>query len=123
MRSDEFRDLLSELAEAWRDKRYVDAVKLFTPDVRYIDPIRYSLSGSEALLAFFQSDEGYPQVTTWHHILFDEAAQIGAAEYSFRGTHLYHGVVLVTLERDRIACWREYQHVSDRDWGLFFRGA
>lgn len=123
MNADEFRSLIDELATAWRDKRYADAAELFAPDVRYVDPIRYSLSGREALLAFFRDDGGYDQITTWHTVVFDEAAQMGAVEYSYRGTHLYHGVVLVTLEGDRIARWREYQHVSELDWRSFVRGA
>ena len=122
MKGDEFRSLLDELATSWRDQRYIDAVKLFTPDVRYVDPIRCSLSGREVLLAFLKNDEGYAQVTTWHNVLFDEAAQMGVVEYSYRGTHLYHGVVLVTLEGVRIARWREYQHVSDLVLAVVFPG-
>lgn len=123
MKGDGFRRLLDELAAAWRDKRYTDAVELFTSDVRYLDPTRYSLRGREALLAFFRNDEGYAQVTTWHNVFFDEDAQMGAVEYSYRGAHLYHGVVLVNLEDDLISRWREYQYVSDLDWRPFFRGA
>jgi len=123
MKAEEFRTLLDELAAAWRDRRYVDAVQLFTPDIRYLDPTRYSMRGREALLAFFQNDEGYPQLTTWHNVLFDDDAQVGAVEYSYRGTHLYHGVVLVNLQDGRISRWREYQHVSDLDWESFFEGA
>ena len=96
---------------------------MFSTDIRYADPTRYSMRGREALLAFFQNDEGYPQSTEWHTVLFDEGSQTGAAEYSYRGTHLYHGVVVVTLERDRVARWREYQHTSDLDWASFFQGA
>ncbi len=118
-----FQTLLESLGTAWRDRRYEDAVRHFAPAVKYLDPLRYSISGRDALLAFFRNDEGCPQSTTWHHVLFDEATQVGAAEYSYRGTHLYHGVVLIRLEGERITHWREYQHTSELDWESFFKGA
>ncbi len=118
-----FLALLEGLGAAWQDRRYDDAINYFAPDIRYVDPLRYSISGRDALLAFFRNDGGYPQTTTWHLVLFDEATQIGAAEYSYRGTHLYHGVVLIRLEDDRITYWREYQHTSELDWESFFKGA
>jgi len=118
-----FRALLESLGAAWRDRRYEDAVRHFAPAIKYLDPMRYSISGRDELLAFFRNDGGYPQTTTWHHVLFDETTQIGAAEYSYRGTHLYHGVVLIRVEGERIASWREYQHTSGLDWESFFKGA
>ncbi len=118
-----FQTLLEGLGAAWRDRRYEDAVQNFAPDIRYMDPLRYSISGRDALLAFFRNDGGYPQTTTWHHVWFDEKTQIGAAEYSYRGTHLYHGIVLIRLEDDRITHWREYQHSSELDLEAFFKGA
>lgn len=44
---------------------------------------------------------------------------MGAAEYTFTGTHTYHGVVVIKLRGDVIANWREYQHRSDLDWEAF----
>ena len=123
MTAAQFRRFLDELAEAWRERRYEEAVEMFAPDVRYLDPTRYSMVGRDSLLAFFQDDEGYPQLTTWRNVLFDEATQMGAAEYSYRGTRLYHGVVLINLSAERVARWREYQHTSDLDWQAFFQGA
>lgn len=55
----------------------------------------------------------------WHTILFDEAEQMGAAEYTFTGTNTYHGVVVIRLRDDRISNWREYQHRSDLDREAF----
>ncbi len=123
MKRDEFKALLEGLGTAWRDRRYDDAINYFAPDIRYLDPLRYSISGRDELLAFFRNDEGYPQSTIWHHVLFDETNQVGVAEYSYRGTRLYHGVVMIRLEGERITHWREYQHASELDWEAFFKGA
>lgn len=123
MKRDGFRSLLEGLGAAWRDRGYEEAVSHFAPDIRYVDPLRYSISGRDDLLAFFRNDGGHPQSTIWHHVLFDETHQIGAAEYSYRGTQLYHGVVLIRMDGDQITHWREYQHTAELDWETFFKGA
>lgn len=123
MTAAQFRRTLERLAAAWAEKRYEDAAVVFAADVLYLDPLRYTNRGRGELLAFFRQDEGLPQTTLWRHVFFDEAAQVGAAEYSFRGTHLYHGVVLVKVQGDLITHWREFQHVTDLDWEFFFKGA
>ena len=76
MTRDKFRVLLESLGAAWQDRRYEDAVKHFAPTIRYLDPLRYSISGRDALLAFFRNDGGYPQSTkrrrllTFSHLIF-----------------------------------------------------
>jgi hypothetical protein len=85
-----------------------------------MDPLRYRFSNSADLLRFFEDDEGYPQSTVWHTILFDEARQAGAAEYTYRGNHIYHGVVLIEIQDGKIVRWREYQHTSEKDWEAFW---
>jgi SnoaL-like protein len=117
-----FTSLLQTLARAWTDRDYEKAIGFFAADVRYGDPTRYNLNGRSDLLRFFQDDEGYEQRTDWHHVVFDEDRQLGAAEYSYQGTHLYHGIVLIKVENDQIARWREYQHIADASWEEFTAG-
>jgi ribosomal-protein-serine acetyltransferase len=119
----EFDALLARLAEAWTRRDYAAAAAEFAEDVQYADPARYALSGRAALLAFFEADDGRPQHVTWHHAVFDLDRQSGAAEYTYEGTHRYHGMVLVRLAGGRITHWREYQHVDPRAWDDFIGGA
>jgi ketosteroid isomerase-like protein len=84
--------------------------------VRYADPLRYSFRGRDALRAFFEDDGGHAQRCVFHTILFDEEQQTGAVEYTYEGTHRYHGVVLVRVQEGRISHWREYQHIDAREW-------
>lgn len=119
MTSDEFRLLLSALADGWTRRDYAFVASHFAEDVRYADPLRYALHGRDALLEFFADDDGLPQSVTWHTVLFDEAQQLGAGEYTYRGTHQYHGTVLVRVHGGRITHWREYQHTDGRSWETF----
>jgi SnoaL-like protein len=119
MTKTEFRDLLASLADAWSRRDYAAAAAAFAEDVRYGDPTRYSFSGRAELRAFFEADEGYDQRTVWHTIVFDEEQQAGAAEYTYEGTHRYHGTALVKIAGGKISRWREYQHVDPREWETF----
>lgn len=112
----EFRALLDSLAAAWARKDYDSAADVFAPEIRYSDPWRYALSGREELHRFFADDEGRDQSTVWHTVVFDEEQQIGAAEYTYEGTHRYHGTVLAKIRDGKITHWREYQHVDSRSW-------
>jgi hypothetical protein len=118
----EFKKLLNSLSDAWQRKDYQAAEDVFVEDIQYADPLRYWLSGNRQLRAFFETDEGYPQRTVWHNIIFDEEQQIGVAEYTFDGTHRYHGVVIIKVQNDKITRWREYQHIDPRDWQDFISG-
>lgn len=122
MTKSDFRNLLHSLADAWARRDYATAASFFAEDVRYGDPTRYSFSGRSELRAFFEADEGYDQRTVWHTILFDEDQQLGAAEYTYEGTHRYHGTVLIKVEDGKISRWREYQHIDAREWETFVSG-
>ena len=115
--------MLADLARAWTARDYEGAAGWFAEDVRYADPLRYRHASRAELLRFFQDDGGYQQRTVWHNAVFDEARQVGAAEYSYEGHQRYHGVVLVKLRDDKVTQWCEYQHVSDLDWEDFWAGA
>lgn len=110
----EFRALLQDLADCWQRRDYVAACRHFAADVRYSDPLRYALRSRSELLAFFTNDEGLPQCTEWHTVVFDPERQLGAAEYTYDGSRRYHGVALVRLAGGVISHWREYQHVDGR---------
>lgn len=113
---DGFRALLAHLAALWAARDYATLVQSFAPDVHYADPLRYRIDGRDALLAFFENDDGLPQRTDWHVAVFSADAQTGAAEYTYEGTHRYHGVALIRIEHGLITHWREYQHIDARTW-------
>jgi hypothetical protein len=121
MTGEEFREVLLKMADAWARRDYGAAVEAFAPDVDYTDPLRYSFGSRDELRKFFENDEGYTQSTRWHTIIFDESKQTGAAEYTYKGTHRYHGLVLIKIEEGRIKQWREYQHIDPREWEEFIR--
>lgn len=118
----EFAATLEALAQAWADRDYGKAAGFFAEDVRYADPLHYRFASRADLLRFFQDDEGYPQRTVWHNLVFDEEQQVGAAEYTYEGTHRYHGLVLIKVSGGRFSHWREYQHISPLPWEDFCSG-
>jgi len=117
----EFRALLDRLRDGWTRRDYAAVAAEFAEDVRYGDPTRYAFHGRAALRAFFEDDEGREQHVAWHNVVFDPAQQLGAVEYTYQGTHRYHGTVLVRLAGGLVTHWREYQHVDDREWEDFVR--
>ena len=122
MTKKQFEDTLRSIAAAWAAKDYNLAASFYAPDIKYGDPTRYTNDGREELLKFFVDDEGCDQSTVWHNILFDEDQQLGAAEYTYRGTHRYHGFVLIKVSGDKIIRWREYQHISPLEYEEFVKG-
>jgi hypothetical protein len=118
---DGFADLLGRMAAGWNMGDVDLVASCFTEDVRYGDPNRYRFRSRLALEPFFEPPpEG--QRTVWHRILFDEAAQAGAAEYTYVGSHQYHGAVMVQLRDGLVDDWREWQHVSELPWEEFIEG-
>ena len=115
----EFEHMLDALAAAWARRDYPSAAAWFAADVRYADPLRYAFDSRADLLAFFEADDGLPQRTNWHLRVFDERTQRGAAEYTYEGTHRYHGVALIKVAGGRITHWREYQYVDARSRAEF----
>jgi hypothetical protein len=82
--------------------------------------MRYAFRGRPAVREFFEADDNFDQRIEWHTIIFDPAQQLGTAEYTYEGSHRYHGAVLVRLENGLISHWREHQHVDDgRSWEAF----
>ncbi len=122
MTTAEFRAVFEALARAWSARDYETAASAFAENVRYADPLRYRFESRAQLLDFFRNDEGCEQSTVWHNVVFDEDRQLGAAEYTYEGTHRYHGLVLIKVRGKEITHWREYQHVSEIGWEEFCAG-
>jgi hypothetical protein len=74
------------------------------------------MSNRHDLQKFFDNDESYEQYTIWHTVAFAEAQQLGAADYTYEGTHRYHGTVWVRVHGGCIPHWREYQHINNKPW-------
>ena len=111
---------MNTIADAWNAGDTERALACFTDDAVYMEPPDEQVyRGRDELWEFFGEEEPPPMHLDWHHMVFDERSQIGAAEYTYEGTNRYHGVALVQIRDDRIASWREYQTQSDLDWETF----
>ena len=118
----EFRSLMNRLAEAWNAGDARRAVELFTQDAVYSAPPDGRVRrGRDELFRFFGGPTGRPRPMRmeWHHLLFDEASQIGAGEYTFTYDVRTHGVVMLRIVGGRIANWREYEQASPLSWEEF----
>lgn len=118
--NDGFKQLLSKVAEGWNTGDAKAAADCFSNDAVYIEPPDQQLyEGRDELYEFFGGDEGRadPMQMTWHHLVFDEAKQIGTGEYTFayKG-RLSHGIVIVQISSGKIRRWREYQYRSRTKW-------
>lgn len=100
------------MAEAWTSENYTKVLSFFYDSMYYSDALNYCFKDKVSLLEFFANDDGEPQECVFHNTAFDESKQIGAAEYTYHGTHLYHGTVWIEIENNKIISWREYQHIS-----------
>jgi hypothetical protein len=52
----------------------------------------------------------------WHHVVFDQATQIGMGEYTFTYQIRTHGMVIVRMVGGKIGNWREYERESPQNW-------
>lgn len=118
MTRDEFIALLDRAAAGWADGDAGAVGDCFAEDVEYLDPFLYRFDRRADLLPFFEPPPGGHRVT-WHSVIWDGLAQVGAVEYTYEGHHRYHGAAIVRPgPGGRIALWREWQHLDDAmDWG------
>lgn len=119
-----FERLMRELAAAWNAGDARRAAACFTADAIYSEPpARQLYRGREELFEFFGGDGGRvePMHIVWHHLAYDEASSIGMGEFSFwiGDGDPAHGVVVVRVEADGIANWREYYYESELHWEEF----
>ena len=122
MNATEFRSMLTLLADGWSHSEYKVVASRFAEKVFYCDPKYYTFRTRKDLLAFFEDDGGKPQYCKFHDSMFDEERQMGVAEFTYVGTFQYHGTVWIKLEDDMIVSWREYQHISAKNWDEFWQG-
>jgi hypothetical protein len=118
----EFTEMLDRMASGWTKRNYEKVAENFLDDLFYSDALNYSFFSKKDLLAFFRDDGGDPQFCKFYQTVYDEERQIGAAEYTYEGSFRYHGTVWVEIENDKIASWREYQHISELDRENFWKG-
>ncbi len=117
--SSEFTKLLATLAGAWNSNNAKLAADYFTEDAKYSSPPNPRIrKGRQELFDFFGGEKGRPKPMSmlWHHIVFDESAQIGMAEYTFTYEIRTHGAVIVRIVNGKIANWREYEQESRLNW-------
>jgi hypothetical protein len=115
----QFVTLMQTLADAWNRNEATPAVDCFTEDAQYSSPPDARIRrGRLELFEFFGGSTGRPRPMRmeWHHLLFDDHAQIGAGEYTFDYDVRTHGIVIVKIVNGKIGNWREYEHQSPLSW-------
>jgi hypothetical protein len=120
--TDQFNFLMQTVTAGWNEGNARKAADCFSEDAIYVEPPEKQLyHGRPELYEFFGGDNGtdISMKMTWHHLAFDEAAQIGFGEYTFEMHGLYHGIVVVKIEAGLIKHWREYQYRSELNWEDF----
>jgi uncharacterized protein (TIGR02246 family) len=122
LREDDFKALMTQVADGWNEGNAAKAAESFAEDAVYIEPPNHQVYlGKKALYKFFEGPAKPPLVMhmAWHHLAFDEKRQVGFGEYTFEMNHRYHGVVVVLIREGKIARWREYQYKSDLAFETF----
>jgi hypothetical protein len=118
--SAQFEVLMKTLAAGWNEGNAERASRCFTENAIYSQPPDKQLyRGRDALFKFFSEGRRGAMKMTWHHLVFNEATQVGAGEFTFTSGSTVHGVAMVRVERGRINNWREYWSESPLDWEKF----
>jgi SnoaL-like protein len=122
MTAAEFRKLMTTVAAGWNEGNARKAADCFADDAIYSEPPRKQFYKGRAALFEFFGGASKPEPSmqmVWHHLVFDEATQVGSGEYTFQMNNRYHGVVMVKVTNGRISNWREYQYQSTLSWAEF----
>jgi ketosteroid isomerase-like protein len=120
----DFERTMATLAEAWSKQDTARALQCFTVDAIYMQPPDLQLYRGTAELAKLFAGLRPGTSMTFHHLAFDEKAQIGFGEFSFGRSGAAtadHGVVVVTLRDGRISSWREYFEGGPASFADFVR--
>jgi ketosteroid isomerase-like protein len=118
----DYQAVMEQLADAWNRNDARRAADLFAERAVYSAPPDGRVRrGRDELFRFFGGPNGRPRPMRmeWHHLVFDEATQIGAGEYTFTYDIRTHGAVMVRVVDGEIANWREYERASPLDWKEF----
>jgi hypothetical protein len=117
--SKDFEHVMAVVAEGWNRNDARLASECFTNDALYSSPPSPRIrEGRAALFEFFGGVHGRPQPMQmeWHHLVYDQAQQLGTGEYTFRYKITTHGIVIVKLRNGLISNWREYEIESPLPW-------
>ncbi len=115
----DFRKLLATLALGLNTGNARMAADCFNDDAMYSAPPDPQIrKGRQAVFEFFGGEKGrsQPMSLLWHHVVFDQATQIGMGEYTFTYQIRTHGMVIVRIVGGKIANWREYERESPQNW-------
>ena len=118
----QFEDLMQTVSAGWSEGNARKAANCFSEDAIYTEPPDKQLyKGRDALFKFFGGKEGRKSEMkmTWHHLMFNEAKQIGSGEFTFEYGGKVHGMVIVKIVDGKIKNWREYWYESDLSWEKF----
>lgn len=118
----QFKQLMQTIADGWTEPDPRKAADCYADDAIYSSPPDpHAHQGREDLYRFFYGEGGKPRkmYMVWHHLAFDEESQTGFGEYTFRGVHQFHGIVVVRLVDGKIKNWREYEVQSNVPWDGF----
>ena len=119
MTKEEFERLLDSMATGWAQREFEKVASYFSENLFYSDSLNYTYFDRASLLQFFNSED-QEERCSFHDSIFDEARQVGVAEYTYEGTNRYHGTVWIELDDDKIVSWREYQHKVAKSWEEFW---
>lgn len=123
MTADGFGELMGRLARAWSTQDTELGLSCFTEDAVYMEPPDVQLYvGHDQLRPYFAALTPGTFLRL-NAVMFDEAAQVGAAEYAFGGEAsdtADHGVAVVDVHGERIGFWREYQRKGPAAFDDFF---
>jgi SnoaL-like domain len=119
--SEDFDSVLGAIQKAWVAGEAEKAASCFAPAAIFSLPPSPPVIGRESLLRVFGAGNksGTPQSIEWHHIVFDPAQQVGAAEFTIQRHIPTHGVVFVRFSGGLISNWRQYSIASDLTWNQF----
>jgi hypothetical protein len=119
----EFRELMERLATAWSTQDTELGLSCFTEDAVYMEPPDIQLYVGHAQLRPYFAALTPGTFLRLNAVTFDEANQVGAAEYAFgdeASDTADHGVTVVDVEDGRISFWREYQRKGPAPFPEFF---
>jgi ketosteroid isomerase-like protein len=113
---------MQRLANAWSTQNTDLGLACFAEDAVYMEPPDIQIYRGHAQLRPYFAALKPGTIMEWHTLMFDEATQTGAGEYTFgmAGKPLAdHGVAVVVIENGVIAFWREYQRKGPQLFAQF----